>query len=637
MSDITSGCYNGRILRVNLSDETIGTEQIEEGFCRKYLGGSGFVAYYMFKELKMGIDPLGPENKLIFASGPITGVPIPGAGRHSVGGKSPLTGGISLSEVGEFWGAELKRAGFDAVIIEGEAKRPVYLWITDGKAELKKAAHLWGRATKETQNTIRTELADHRIRVAQIGLGGENKVRYANIMHGLFNTAGRGGLGAVMGSKNLKAIAVRGHKSVSTSSPEQVKRLIKWFVDRMEDLAIPAILHKFGTGAGLEHHVNSGNIPVRNFRDGLFSEIGNIDAMTLAKTIRVDMKSCFACPVKCKKVVQFDSPYSHDPDYGGPEYETIAALGSNCGVSNLKAICKANELCNAYSLDTISTGATIAFSMECFEKGLLTKKDTGGIDLTFGNEEAMLKVIELIARREGIGDLLANGSARVSQAIGQGSDAFAIQVKGLEAGMHEPRLRWGLGLGFMINPHGADHVCNMQDPFFSDDKVMDVMKPLGFIKPHPVSSLDMEKVALFRTEHLIRTLRDCLLMCWFCVWTPLQLAEIVNAVTGWNTSIAELLRIAERVLTLSRLYNVREGFTEADDKLPKRFFGPKTDGALSNQPLDPIVMEKAKRYYYTLMGWNPVTGVPLREKVEELGLNWVLENSFNSYKLNPPA
>ncbi len=611
------GGYNGKILRVNLSDNSTATEAIDEPFCRKYLGGAGFVSYFLWKELQQGIDPLSPANKLIFALGPLTGLQLPGSGRNCIGAKSPLTGGIAKSEVGEFWGAELNRAGYDSIIIEGKADKPVYLWIQDGEVDIRDASHLWGENTKETQEAIRAELNDKRIRVALIGPAGESLVRYACVMNGLYDAAGRGGLGAVMGSKNLKAIAVRGHKAPPVAKPEQVKELRRWLLDNIQRMAS---FQEYGTGAAMEGLETTGNLPVRNFRDGLFPAVKRIDAQTIKDTIRIRMDACFACPVRCKKVVQAKEPYPVDSAYGGPEYETLAALGSNCGIDDLVAIAKGSELCNAYSLDTISTGAVIAFAMECFENGLLSIEDTGGIEVRFGNEKAMLKLIELIARREGIGDLLAEGTAKAARIIGKGAKEFAMQVKGLEPGMHEPRVKYALGLGFMVNPHGADHCCNLHDTMYATEQQMKEFHPLGILEPPLLNDIGPRKVALFRLAQFKKIVYDSLVLCQFLPYSYQQLADVTSAVTGWDTGIMEQLRVAERILTMTRLFNIREGFTAADDALPQRFFQPKTDGILADKPLDATEFERAKSYYYTLMGWDARTGIPMPEKVEELGI-----------------
>jgi len=618
VKQISAG-YNGKILRVNLSSNNISVETTDEVFCRKYLGGAGFVSYFLWKELQEGTDPLGADNKLIFALGPATGTLLPGSARNCVGAKSPLTGGIAKCEVGGFWGAELKRAGYDAIIVEGKAEKPVYLWVHSGEASVRDATHLWGHNTKQTQQVIRSELGDDRIRVAAIGPGGENLVRYACIMNGLFDAAGRGGLGAVMGSKNLKAIAVKGRKTPRISDPEQVKGFRQWLLANMQ---LVQNFQEFGTGFGVEPFEVLGNLPVRNFRDGLFLGAKKISAITIKDSIRIGMDGCFACPVRCKKVVKIQEPYPVDPAYGGPEYETLASLGSNCGIDNLKAIAKGNELCNAYSLDTISVGGVIAFAMECFENKLISIEDTGGIELRFGNDEGMLKMVELIARREGIGDLLAEGTARAAQQIGKGAEEFAMQVKGLEAGLHEPRLKAGLGLGFAVNPYGADHACNIQDTMYVTEQQLKQqgLRPLGIIEPLAADDIGPRKVALFRLIQLKQIVFDCLLLCQFLPYTDEQAAGILAAVTGWDTGVVELHKVAERILTMARSFNIREGFTATDDTLPQRFFQPKTDGALADKAVDRVKFEKAKSYYYTLMGWDAHSGMPLPEKLEELGI-----------------
>jgi len=621
MAEKVPSGYNGKILRVNLSNGRIDIEPINEQFCRKYLGGAGFVSYFLWKELPPKIDPLGPDNKLIFALGPVTGVSLAGSGRHCVGAKSPLTGGIAKSETGGFWGAELKRAGYDAVIIDGTSPKPVYLWINHSKVSIQDATHLWGKNTKETQETIRTELGDHKVQLALIGPAGENLVRYACIMNGLYDTAGRGGLGAVMGSKGLKAVAVRGGKAPSVANPDALKELRQWF---KENQTLMAGFSNFGTSGGMQRFEEIGNLPVRNFRDNAFPQVNKITSRAIKDTIRIGMDGCFACPVRCKKIVKVDEPYQVDSAYGGPEYETLGALGSNCGIDNLEAIAKGNELCNAYGLDTLSAGCTIAFAMECFENGLLTAKETDGTELRFGNQKAMLHLIELITKREGIGDLLAEGSSRAAEKIGKGAESFAMHIKKYEIPMHEPRLNKGLSLGYMVNPHGPDHCCNMVDITLTGlnpqtDILVKEAVPLGMIEPVPYDDIGPRKVALLKIRQLKRIISDSLVLCQFLPYSYQQLAELTAAVTGWDTTTTEQLRVAERTLTVCRLFNVREGFTDDDDKLPERFFKPTTDGAMANRKLDHAEMDRAKRYYYALMGWD-ANGVPTPGKLEELGI-----------------
>jgi aldehyde:ferredoxin oxidoreductase len=609
--------YNNKILRVNLSNKSIISEEINESICRRYLGGAGFVAYYLWKELKPGIDPLGLDNKLIFALGPITGMVLPGASRNCIGAKSPLTGGIAKAESGGFWMAELKRAGYDAIIVEGKADKPVYLWVHNGEAEIKDASHLWGKETKDTQDTIRAELGDQDIHVAMIGPAGENLVRFACIMEGCHDAAARGGLGAVMGSKNLKAVAARGHFLPPVSNPDKIIEIRKSLIQQTKNHMSSA----FGTGGpDMLMGEQSGDLPVRNFNNGLFPEVKLIHGGVMKDTnLRIGMEGCFACPIRCKKIIKFEEPYKHDPEYGGPEYESIASLGSNCGLKDVKAICKANERCGAYSLDTISTGSTIAFAMECFEKGLLTEEDTGGIELKFGNAEAVLQVIELIAHREGFGNRLAEGTARMAKTIGKGCQDFALHVKGLEPGMHDPRIQSGLAMTFMLSPTGADHCGGTPEPNLTVEIPFRQFHPLGFLAPLDWNELSPRKVALWRLAQFGSMLDDSLGMCHFPGINFDQMVDLLKAITGWDTGIPEILRAAERTFTVMRLFNIREGITRDQDVMPARFYQPKTDGVVANFKIKKEAYEKAKKYYYVLMGWDN-EGVPLPEKVEELDI-----------------
>jgi aldehyde:ferredoxin oxidoreductase len=610
---MTVGGYNGQILRVDLSRNSARPEKIDDSFCRQYLGGAGFIAYYLWKELPPGTDALSPGNKLIFALGPVSGLTVPGAARNCIGGKSPLAGGIAKSEVGGFWMAELKRAGFDAIIVEGKAPQPVYLWVHDGEFEIRDAAHLWGKETLQTEKIIRSELGDEHIQVAMIGPGGENMVRFACIMQGCHDAAGRGGLGAVMGSKNLKAIAVRGHTLPPVADANAVAAVRK-------EMTHPYPHSEFGTGGpSMITQEVTGDLPIRNFRDGKFPEVKNIHGGVIKETIRVGMEGCFACPIRCKKVVRFEEPYKVEPEYGGPEYETLAAIGSNCGIGDLRAIVKGNERCNAYSLDTISAGSTIAFTIECMEAGLIKTEDTGGLEPKWGDAAAMLRAIELIATRQGFGNIMAEGTARMAQKIGRGSGKFAMNVKGLEAGMHDPRVGSGLALGFILSPTGADHCVVTPDGLLANPEMFKPFHGLGWQEPPGANELSPSKVAIFRDAQLMNIVYDSLVFCQFPNITFNQTVELLKGVTGWDTGIPEILKIAERTLNLMRLFNLREGLTAADDMMPGRFYQPTRDGALSNLKDRRPEYEKARSYYYTLMGWD-VNGVPLPEKVEELGI-----------------
>ncbi|MEE8443473.1 MAG: aldehyde ferredoxin oxidoreductase N-terminal domain-containing protein, partial [Dehalococcoidia bacterium] len=372
-----------KILRVNLTDRRISVEEPDELFYRRYLGGAGFVAYYLLKDLKPGVHPLSPDNILIFALGPLTGSPMPGGARNCIGAKSPLSGGMAKSEVGGFFGYELKRAGFDTLIVEGKAETPVYLWIHSGEVEIRDATALWGKTVLETQDAIEAELGERFVRTATIGPGGENMAAIACIMTDLRNAAGRGGTGAVMGSKNLKCVAVKGRSVPKPADPEKFREMARWMNNNYMNVGNGAVFHDLGTGdIGLMVGGNSiGNLPVRNWGDGSFEEVGNTTADALRDTYRVAMEACPGCQVRCKKVVELENEsYKVDRRNGGPEYESLASFGSFLGIDDMAAICRANELCSLYSLDVISLGGTIAFAMECFEKEILTANDTGGID-----------------------------------------------------------------------------------------------------------------------------------------------------------------------------------------------------------------------------------------------------------------
>ncbi len=616
--------YSGKILRINLSNDKISVEHPEEIFYRKYIGGEGFVAYYLLKELKPNIDPLGPENKLVFATGPITGVSIAGAGRNSVGAKSPLTNGFGEAEVGGYWGAELKRAGFDAIIIEGKAKNPIFIWIKNGNVEIRDASHIWGKTTGEAQKTIIEELDDKFVHISQIGPGGENLVRYACVINDLRSAAGRTGMGAVMGSKNLKAVVVRGNKRPKVANKEKLRELRDSFSNNY--LKNYKEYYSYGTGGGvMEMFATIGNLPTRNFKAGGTNRAKTLDPKINKEEINLKMETCFACPIKCKKVVQIKEPWVVDPIYGGPEYETLAAFGSNCGIYDLKAVCKANELCNKYSIDTISTGMSISFAMECFENNILNESDTGGIILKFGNSQAMIQMIEKIAKREGLGDILAEGVKRAAEKIQNGAQEFAIHVKGQELPMHEPRLKQGLGLGYTISPTGAEHMHNLHDTVIASEGSIANFNTFGILTPLRLDDLSAKKVRALIYQMNWRALGNALVMCYFVPWNSFEQTEIVRAVTGWNTSTFELMKVGERIMNMTRIFNLREGFTSDDDRLPDRFFQPHTSGALAETSIDLEKFSEAKNIYYEMMGWDK-NGVPSKIKLDELDIGWA-----NSY------
>ncbi|MBM3188738.1 MAG: aldehyde ferredoxin oxidoreductase family protein [Chloroflexi bacterium] len=622
--------FHNKILRVNLTKRTVSVDEPGPVYLRRYMGGWNIIADVLLKEVPKGADPLGPENKLIFAPGVLCGLPISGATRTAVGAKSPLTGSFGATEMGGFWSADLKRSGFDAVIVEGVSDKPVYIWIKDGQAEIRDASHLWGKTTKETEAMLREEVGDRRANAVMIGPGGENMVRFACVMDGLKDAAGRTGMGAVMGSKKLKAIVARGTMNLDGVDADKLREMGQRAAREVREGTRAAGLHKWGTAGGpLEGGILQGNMPIRNFRDGEFPEISGLEY--ICDKIGIGMEGCYACAVRCKKVVQAEREhYKVDPAYGGPEYETIGALGSNCGVSDVVAMSRANELCNAYSLDTIGAGMAISFAMECYENGLITKKDTGGVDLRFGDGDALIAAVEMIAKRQHIGDALADGFEASVKKIGPQAEMYAMHVKGQGLPMHEPRLKRGLAIGYAVSPTGADHVHALHDTgmetateegFNPNGQV----RGMGALEPVALASLGPEKVraTIYSTIHCI--VYNCATMCIFPGWNLNELAEMIRAATGWDVTTYELVRMGERALTLARVFNVREGFTLDDDRLPERSYGPTRGGALAEGGIDREELREAVQTYYGMMGWDRETGVPTVEKLQELGVGWAAE------------
>jgi len=604
--------FEGRILHVNLSNGEIRVEERDELFYRRYFGGRALIARYLLDLVPVGADPLGEDNVLVFSAGVLTGAPVAGSGRGGVGALSPLTGGFGNAEGGGFFPAELKGAGYDALVITGAARTPKYLYVTPDAVEIRDAAHLWGKKTAEADALLRQETGKG-VRIASIGPGGENLVRYAAVAHDLTHFAGRTGLGAVMGSKKLKAVVVRGQGSPEVADREALVALSRWLRENQAELV--GGLKELGTAGVLLKLHEAGGLPTHNFRAGSFEGAEGISGERLRDEYLVGRDNCYACPINCKRVVALDEPYPVDPVYGGPEYETLAALGSLCGVDDLAAVCKGNELCNAYTLDTISTGVCLAFAMEAFERGLLTAQETGGLRLTFGNAEAMLEGIEAIAHRRGpLGELLADGVRAAATRLGPEAEALAMHVRGLEMPMHEPRYKWGLGLGYMVSPTGADHCHNIHDTAYAKrGAALRAVNSLGIYEPLPPDDLSPAKVRLYAVVSRWRHFLDSAVLCYFVPWRPSQVAEMVRAVTGWDVDLLELMRVGERGHVLARMLNLREGLVPAQERLPARFLEPLRGGRAPSA----ADLEAARQLYYELMNWDQ-DGRPRRGRLVEL-------------------
>ena len=467
----------------------------------------------------------------------------------------------------------------------------------------------------ECQDKMREITGEGQLKTALIGPAGEKLARNACVVNDLNHVAGRSGLGAVMGSKKLKGVGVRGRNPPELADPEKVKVLARTLADRISTEA--KALQEYGTGLAMEDYAKTGNLPVHNFRDGGWPHARKIDAKTLKEKYIEGMGTCYACAVRCKKEVALDEPYTVERRYGGPEYETLGALGSDCGVTDLAAICKANELCQRYGLDTIGVGTTIAFAMECYEEGIINDETTGGIQLTFGNTEAMLKTVDLIGKRKGFGDILAEGSKRAAGVFGEASKQYLVEVKGQEVPMHEPRLKRGLGIGYAVSPTGADHCHNLHDTVVNYSDLV----PLGVYDKVPVEDLGPDKVHLYKTQMEMRILANCLSVCQFPPWRFTEYRDLVQAVTGWDITMYELVQVAERTLTLARLFNIGAGFTAEDDWLPPRFFQPQKGGELSDTSVNPEQLKDAIKTYYEMMGWNGEE-VPTQGTLHRLSIGW---------------
>jgi aldehyde:ferredoxin oxidoreductase len=621
---------SGKILRVNLTNASIETEQLPESFYRLYPGGKAMAGYFLFKEMQPGTDPFSPDNLLVLANGLLTGSPVSTANRFTAAARSPLTGGYGESEASGFWGPELRNAGWDAILITGKAEKPTYLCILDDQVSLKSADHLWHKTPDVAQTVIREENSEMKMRVLQIGLGGEMLVRFAAITNELCHFNGRNGIGAVMGSKNLKAIAVRGsgHYTTLANDAPSLSELGRQVAKQAREHPISRDMHERGTPGMLEGMNAGGMLPTHNFRSGAFDAVDAIKWEAYEKDFLTGRGSCYACSVRCKREIAYNNRMTPSA-YGGPEYESLAAFGSNCCNADLNTIMKANELCNTYTLDTISTGMCISFAMECFEHGLIGLEDTDGIDLRFGNAEAILQIIEKIAHREGIGNILAEGTRRAARVIGGEAPSFTIEVKGQELSMHDPRGKAAVGLGFAISEGGADHLVSFHDTALANPDSLSFKGaiPLG-LTALPTRDLSEKKVLNYFIGEKWSSFEKS---SGFCYFGPAprsfiqveDVPKIVNAATGWDMSLDDLLKIGERAVNLARLFNLREGFTPKDDRLPERLFMPSEAGALSDYHIQHAEFDRALRDLYALKKWDLDTGAPSHQQLKDLDLEWI--------------
>ena len=617
------GGYTGKILRINLTDQTSTQEDLPLEMAKDFIGGAGFGIKYLFDEVPAKADALGPENKLIFASGPFSGTTVPCASRMAVTGKSPLTGAVGMALSGGHFPVELKFAGYDALIVEGKAEEPVYVWIKDDEVKFRSAKKVWGMKTLDTQQIIKNQLKDQNVRIACIGPAGENQIKIASIINE-WRAVGRKGLGAVMGSKNLKAIAIRGSQEVAVADKDKFKAARSEMLKGMKESHVlyPSFA-KMGTPMVVDHTSAMGIFATKNFAEsGEYAPVDQI-GVEVQMTRNVGSEACWGCPVACSQVKVGKSGAYAGITSEGPEFETMYSYGGVTGVENIDAIIAADRLADELGLDTISSGVAIAFAMELYEKGILSKEDTGGLELNFGNDAAMLQIIQQMAYRQGIGDLLADGTQIAAEKIGQGSEKYAMHVKGLELPAYDVRGAKAHGLNYATSYTGADHCRGyaFQEVF-------------GIPVPHEVDRFAAEgKGKLTKWNQDIRTAcTDAPTMCGFLLDMAVvhmaaeNTAALMEGVTGLTYTTDEVLQVGERINNLARAFNVREGFTRADDTLPERLLTePLKGGASKGHFISRDELNMMLDEYYDARGWDIESGSPTKEKLTELGIGYVAE------------
>jgi len=593
--------YHGKILRINLKERSIKKEDLDLNLAKKYLGGRGLGNKILMDEVGATVDALSPENKLIIATGPLSGTPTPTGGRYMVITKSPLTGTIACSNSGGRWGAELKFAGYDLIIVEDQADSPVYISIKDDNVEIKDASHLWGKVTTEVSSLLKEELGE-KTKILNIGPAGEKLSKIAAIMNDVDRAAGRSGVGAVMGSKNLKAIAVSGTGKVAIHNPDLLKQVVSRVNKQIRENGVTgAGLPTYGTAVLVNIINENGAFPVNNFQSSQFDKAEDISGETLAEKYLVKKVGCYGCPIACGRLCKVD-----DKEVAGPEYETIWGFGSDCGVSDMKQIIKANEVCNELGLDTISASTTIAAAMELYQKGLITEDDVNGVPLTWGNSEAIIEWTKRMGLREGLGDKLAEGSYRLAEMYG--APEVSMSVKKQELPAYDPRGIQGQGLSYATSNRGGCHVRGY------------LISPEILGLPEKLDRLSLEGKATW--AKIFQDLTASIDSLGLCLFTSFAMgagdyADLYNAVCGTEHTAASMLEAGDRIWNIEKLFNLESGLTAADDTLPKRLLEePIVDGPSKGNVhrLDVLLPQ-----YYEARGWD-TEGVPTDEKLEQLGI-----------------
>ncbi|MDD5189567.1 MAG: aldehyde ferredoxin oxidoreductase family protein [Dehalococcoidales bacterium] len=602
------GGYTGKLLRIDLTRRQTAVEDIDLKLARQFIGGRGYGAKLLFDELKPFTDPLSPENKIIYATGPVTGTPVLGANRYVVVTKSPETGLFLDSYSGGCFAPEMKFAGYDFMIIEGKSSAPVSLWIKDDRIEFHDAAHLWGKNAWDAETQLKKDVGDPTARVSVIGPAGEKLSNLALIQNEYYHQCGRGGAGAVMGSKNLKAIVVRGSRSIRIADPKKVMAMLRETIDRTDTMKPAVARMKYGSPLTLDSTNLFGILPTLNYKYGQFTGASQIDSVAFRKKVVRDT-SCFGCTIGCTKVTRIEAGEHAGDEMGGPEYETNALLGSNLGIANMDEVIYLNMLCDSLGMDTIGVGNVIGWAIECCERGILSDSDVDGMDLKFGNVPVIAALITKIAYRRGIGDLLAKGVKQAAREVGKGSEEFAMHVKGLEYPAYRPGpASPGFGLAYAVSERGA---CHRRAWPTIEEQMLEPNSGKG-------------RAALVKRLYDQRVPWHCALTCDFPVlFRGAQIpeaAQTLTAVTGWDLTTTDMQDLCDRVATLLKVFNLREGATEVDDTLAPRSFQPDETGMNRGKALTREMLLEMRQEYYTLRGWDKA-GVPTPSTLHKLGLS----------------
>jgi aldehyde:ferredoxin oxidoreductase len=610
------GGFWGKLLRVDLTKGSAKIEDINEEMFKKYGGGSALSVRMLYDEVPAKTDPLGPANRIYFMTGPLTGTAAPCCGRHTVVSKSPLTGLFGEASSGGFWGAELKWTGIDGIAIQGASAKPVYLFVNDNGAEIKDASKIWGKDTFDTEDLIKKELNDPRVRVASIGPAGENLVKTACIINEKHRAAGRCGMGAIMGSKKLKAIAVRGTKKVTIISPEKFKEVTdkaRVLID--QHIMVQTLFKPYGNCGWLDTYHEVGDVPIKYWQKGYWPEgADKLAATVIATKYLKHPQPCYGCPIGCARYIEVkEGPYA--PIIGGnPEYEGMCSFGTLLMNDNIESVFKAHELCNRYGIDLISAGAAIGFAMTLYEKGILTKKDTGGVELKWGDPKVILQLIQDMANRKGLGNILCDDVREAAKKIGKGSEEYAVHVKGMSVPMHDPRAFFSLAAAYATSTRGAFHF----DAFPLAVEIGIVFPDVGVFRRMDRHSDQGKGELNVKMQNLMHGASSAVMCAYAGVgFLPSLIAQSMAAATGVDYKTPELVKFGERAVNMKRAYNIKCGATRADDTIPKMLLQPLPDGGTQGKvPNLKVQLDE----YYRIRGWTP-EGKPTKEKLHELGLD----------------